>query len=197
MCVDDQILSSYVDGELDAHWKEKVEAHIAQCEQCRLRVSRFQKLSADLSAAELRPEAIDGIERRVAARLEHLLLPGSERGFWNRRFSIPAPVAMAALFCLVFLSGFVFIRGIMPSGTGETGMPIADEKAYSQGLETLTSSPAPSMSENPNVQQIFDLLENSGGSIEVRIELPRKSNFTVHGEPQLLRAADYRGGESR
>ncbi|MGD8113841.1 MAG: anti-sigma factor family protein, partial [Sphaerochaetaceae bacterium] len=43
MCLDDQILNTYLDGELVEPWKTQVEEHLKYCTACS---SRFRQLQA-------------------------------------------------------------------------------------------------------------------------------------------------------
>ena len=54
------------------------------------------------------------------------------------------------------------------------------------------ASPANTM---PELEQLVRFLSDQGAAIEVKIQLPSSSKIQVTGEPQLLRAADYRRSE--
>ncbi len=195
MCVDDQQLSAFIDGELDGKSLEQVKSHLSECRECRKRVEGMRLLSAALSSGELSSEEIALSSRRVAARLDHVIDPASGRGFWNRRFSVPAPLALAATLIMVLLSGMFAFTAYNSVPGGTEAFPMA-EGEYSEEFKLLASEMNPP-DNGPTIQQLFDLLESSGASIEVRIDLPSESVFTVHGEPQLLRAADFRRSDIR
>jgi hypothetical protein len=198
MCVDDQLLSAFIDGELDGNHSEQVKVHLAECSDCRKRMEGMRRISAALSSGTLREEDIALSSRRVAARLDHVIDPASSRGFWSRRFSVPAPLALAAMLVLVLVSG-MFALSLYDSGragaggTGAFPLAVGD---YSKEFKLLASDmDAPDS--GPTIQQLFELLGSSGASIEVKIDLPSESVFTVHGEPQLLRAADFQRSDFR
>ena len=44
MCPDPQLLSIYMDGELPSPWKEKMEAHLAECPECKKRFDNFKQM---------------------------------------------------------------------------------------------------------------------------------------------------------
>ncbi len=200
MCVDDQLLSAFIDGELESGTLDLVKIHLSECPSCRKRLEGMRLVSTALSAGTLSSGEIALSSRRVAVRLDHVLDPVSGRGFWNRRFSIPAPLALAAMLVMVLLSG-MFVFSVYNSGRGGAqAIPLA-EGDYSEEFKLLASevnaSEVNGPESAPTIQQLFEMLESSGASIEVRIDLPSESVFTVHGEPQLLRAADFRGSDSR
>lgn len=195
MCVEDIQLSSYIDGELGGAGLERVRKHLEECPACRERAACLRRLSAGLSGRTLSPIEVAESFDRVAARLDHVISPGSERGFWNRRFSVPAPLAAAAVLALLLLAAFAGSRFIGPGAGAPGQLPLAAGD-YSEEFMLLASEPE-TTSDAAAIQQLFDLLESSGASIEVRIDLPSESSFTVYGEPQLLRAADFRRNDSR
>jgi hypothetical protein len=46
--------------------------------------------------------------------------------------------------------------------------------------------------ENHDLEDLAELLKNRDSQVQVFIELPESSPMGLQGEPQLLRAADYR-----
>jgi len=41
MCPEPQLLSVYTDGELPSPWKEKLEAHLGECSECKEKLKKF------------------------------------------------------------------------------------------------------------------------------------------------------------
>jgi len=199
MCVEDKLLSSYADGEVKEAEKAGIEAHLAQCPQCRKRYEGFLALSTLFSSSTIGKVEVENASGRVARRLDHIIMPGNERGFWNRRFSIPMPAALAALLAVMFVGSFAGLhwqgaekgaeRTAFDRNPAEAGTPLD----YVEELKLLAAV-SDEGSKEASIQRLFELLESGGASIEVKIELPRDSVFRVHGEPQLLRAAEFRGG---
>ena len=58
MCLDDQILSTYLDNELSEPWKSQVEEHLGNCPSCRTRFQNLMKISDTVRAAGLTDEEI-------------------------------------------------------------------------------------------------------------------------------------------
>jgi anti-sigma factor RsiW len=60
-------LSEYVDGELDAHGRERVEHHVHLCPKCRRMLATFKRTLAGLMG--LREDGTGEIAEAVIARL--------------------------------------------------------------------------------------------------------------------------------
>ena len=58
MCVDDQLLNTYLDQELKEPWKTQVEEHLSYCNACRLRLSALQEIQNRLASATLSDDEI-------------------------------------------------------------------------------------------------------------------------------------------
>jgi hypothetical protein len=197
MCPDDQILSVYHDQELPSPWKEKMDAHLRSCPDCRARFEQLRGLSAALREepsfkAGFSPEAAG---ERVWAALAGLVQtqttaskdPGKEfprrslRRVWGRSVSIPLPaaVAAAALLALSFTLALVNFS----AGTGEP-----PDMAITAGMDLDAHSIVPVS----NMNDVLQYLErdNSGGDIMI-IRLPDTQHFMSTGEPAIIKAADY------
>ncbi|MDR0550662.1 MAG: zf-HC2 domain-containing protein [Spirochaetaceae bacterium] len=65
MCPDKQMLSVYFDNELPSPWKEKLEAHIASCEDCRHALETYTGMSAALALPESGEIPVEEAKARV------------------------------------------------------------------------------------------------------------------------------------
>ena len=105
-------LLAYLDGELDAQERARVESHLAECSRCadeleRLRVLR-QELDATLDAALAPLRLPAAADRRIRDRLRAHTEPRWRWGLWQRR----GLVAQALLALLVVLSVFVTYQAV-------------------------------------------------------------------------------------
>jgi len=117
-CPDSDLYSAYVDNEVPSPWKEKLEAHIASCPDCRKRTERYRDIKKFLGteAATLSGTELDASFARLATRRKFAEPRPAE--IWTR-FSIRVPLpALAALFlAAVFLpSWFVFKTSTRAAG---------------------------------------------------------------------------------
>ncbi|MDR2185556.1 MAG: zf-HC2 domain-containing protein [Treponema sp.] len=183
MCPDRQILSVYHDGELPSPWKEKMEAHLELCPECRARLDRYRTLFRNLRAKENSPEALVLKERIWRGLNEKIRSPGLRpRRFWIRTVPVPLPAAAAAV--LVFVLALLF-----------AGRPFAKVQdipvATGMGVD-LQNIPA------SDLNGVLRYLGGEDSADIVIIRLPESKSFTSLGEPALIRAADYsRSGAHR
>jgi len=96
-------LSAYVDGDLAAEDLASVEAHVADCGECRDAVQDLRRLVARARALEDRPPETDlwpGIAERIGAQRAGVVAVASRR----RRFAFSVPQLAAAGVALSLLS---------------------------------------------------------------------------------------------
>ncbi len=171
MCPDRQILSALHDQEIPSPWRDKILDHVGGCEKCRNQLDSFGEVSRRLrhDPPGLK-ESQERVWRKLAARKENAApLP-----LWKRRVSVPAPL-MAAAVVAVILGLTVF--NLIP-----------DKKAPSGNTPEVWTV----QFEDHNLEDLAELLKNRDSQVQVFIELPTSSPMGLQGEPQLLRAADYR-----
>ena len=192
MCPDRQILSVYHDCELPSPWKEKMEAHLAGCPECRAVLAKIERFSAamreepvhkpEFSSEEARERVWDALVRsggKPCPALGREFPPG--RKVWNRSVTIPLPaaVAAAAFFALAFTLALVN----RPSSPNEI-----PDTAISAGMDLDVPDIVPVSNMNDVLQYLGQ--DNSGTDFMI-IRLPETKSFMSAGEPAIIRAADY------
>lgn len=191
MCVDEKDLSAYVDGELPVSEAKKVEAHIADCHTCSTKVDKLRRLKGLFStASQNNPEPTETRMERSRERISLSIERKPEPRFRGRRVYISFPAAAAAALFFILLGGALVIFSGMGAGSGTVpaeSIPVV-EKETDMYRETLAGSGEPTREE---MEELIRFLSDQGASVEVKIELPNPSTFTVHGEPRLLRAAEF------
>ncbi len=196
MCVKEEELSAYLDGETSLSQRAAIAAHLQECEECREKLDSLKTLSGFFGKEKIDEAALAKSREKIKTRLDHLGLPGMrERSILRKELSIPLPLAAAALFAVIFLGSLLAIKSFTPNGGGS--LPVITSGEYVQEMNTLVKDKDSLPREESTLDQLLRMLENEGASVEVRIELPVKSKFSVQGEPQLLRAADFQGGGER
>lgn len=107
-------LGAYYDGELQGSRLAQVEAHLAECEQCRLALEQLAGLSRLLAEAPAAPRT--GSPERFAAQIRLQLAPRPVQPTWQRRLElgwrlIPAALVGAWLFAeaVFMVSGLVVL----------------------------------------------------------------------------------------
>lgn len=171
MCVDDQILSSYIDGELSDPWKAQIEEHLEWCDACRLRYNAIKGLHEKVEESVISDDSIGLSQNRVMRYLNANVL-NKKRHTWiqklhmfiNKRFLIPVcTAAVTFCFCLIFLnpSGKVNDLSVVtdsPSLSIDNIVPVrlSDNYTTSQSIE------------NYSLEEIIRYLDESGYDVTIR-----------------------------
>ncbi len=110
MCLDDQILNTYLDNELTEPWKSQVEEHLSYCPSCRTRYQNLLKVSSAIRSSELTEEEIRPHQDRVLSMIEknYLSKGKGKKSFLRRTFKFSAPqlIGVAAAFVVVFVGSW-------------------------------------------------------------------------------------------
>ena len=171
MCVDDQILSSYIDGELSEPWRAQIEEHLEWCDACRLRYNTIKGLHEKVEESVISDDSIGLSQNRVMRYLNANVL-NKKRHTWiqklhmliNRRFLIPVcTAAVTFCFCLIFLnpSGKVDDLSVGSSYSSlsiDNIVPVrlSDNYTTSQSIE------------NYSLEEIIRYLDESGYDVTIR-----------------------------
>jgi anti-sigma factor RsiW len=204
MCPDPQLLSIYMDGELPSPWKEKMEAHLAQCSACKERYKNFRHLQEMFkkkthqsrtyveSDGALRPstadqtlpeqEVIESARDKVWRKMESKWRY-SRRSVWRYKVSLPLPAAAAAAAVIITILAVLYIRG--------GNLQNQDPASRSNFILASEEEEMPSII--PAAQDMNGLLQllGSDGTDVLILRLPESRNFARSGEPAIIRAADY------
>lgn len=122
MCVDDQILNSYIDGELEEPWKSQLEEHLDWCEACRIRYANLKKVSEVTQKAVLKDSDIGFSQNRVMKYLnanvinkpKHTFLQKIRNLFRNKVFVPVFTAALSFCFCLIIFTSPDKVNQIAP-----------------------------------------------------------------------------------
>lgn len=112
MCVDDELLNTYLDGELDEPWRTQVEEHLGYCNACRQRLDQLRQLQQRIASAVLSDEDISQRQARVLAYFEKSRFPMKDKKMhiFHKKVKVrlvPAIMTTAAAFVVVFIGAFV------------------------------------------------------------------------------------------
>jgi len=203
MCPEPQLISIYVDGELPSPWKEKMEAHLAECSACTEKYKNFRHLqemfrkkanqsqtytesngTLQSSAAEKTPSeqafiesAKENVWRKMEFRRRY-----SRRGVWRYRLSVPLPAVAAAAAIILVMLTVLYIRSgnLKPQDSVKSNFILASEEEEMPSVI-------------PAAQDMNGLLQmlGSDGTDVLILRLPESRNFSRSGEPAIIRAADY------
>lgn len=204
MCPDPQLLSIYMDGELPSPWKEKMEAHLAECSACtgkykdfrhlqqmfkknthqsRIYVESAETLKSSGETEQPLPEqefiesAKEKVWRKMKSRQHY-----SRRSVWRYRLSFPLPAVAAAAVILVILTVMFILGG---------NMRLNDSASRSNFILASEEEEMPSfIPAAADMNGLLQLLDSDGTEVII-LRLPESRNFSRSGEPAIIRAADY------
>jgi len=208
MCPEPQMLSIYMDGELPSPWKEKMEAHLAECHECAQRYKNFRHLQEMFrknnrqsrtyveSDGGLRPTAADQSlpEQEIESAKEKVWKKMESkrrfcrRNFWGYRLSIPLPAIAAAAAVILVVLAFIFTQGgnlLRQDPSLKSNFILASEEEEMPSLIPAAQ----------DMNGLLQLLSNDGSDVLI-LRLPESRSFARSGEPAIIRAADYSRGQS-
>lgn len=175
MCLDDQILNTYLDGELAEPWKSQVEEHLSYCSSCRTRYQNLIALSNSVKASALTAEEIEPHQDRVLSMIEkNYLSKKGKRSFLHRQFKVSAPqmIGVAAAFVVVFVGSWSLFGH---NGNKDNAIPLPEVNT-SIDLNNITqtrSSDNATTSKSLETYSLDDILKNldaRGYDVDIRLK---------------------------
>lgn len=178
MCPEDSILSAYFDGELNAHWERKVSSHVTGCKFCRSKLDEFGSVSNALKKLPA-----PAIKQKMLSSWKHIINRCSwDEGvsIWTRRLQIPTFLVATVAVCFLLVSAGLAYK-LINSGRQ---LPVdANYTAEMSGIDFQA------------IDKVMKYLNAKESGVVITFTLPVDPEFAISfGEPQLLRAADYRRG---
>ena len=174
MCLDDQILNTYVDGELEEPWKSQVEEHLSYCVSCRNRCNSLRELSSRIKDAALSQSEIDSRKDRVMSVLEKNYLNKKKDSLTRKVFKITfghLAIGAAAAFVIIFVGSFA-----LGSKSGKSDIIPVPEIGYSVDINNITpvrasdnATTAKSL-ESYSLDEILKNLDARGYDVDIRLK---------------------------
>jgi len=195
MCYDEITLSAYSDGELSDQVNREIRNHAERCEKCRSVIDRYRELNMLLSTADeehrsdFRESELNSwnhLQTRLRREKSAAGVP-----LWGRRITVPLPLAAGVLFAVgLLVAALILVQGRLLPDNGPAVIAqqtrIDEPKAYPGKDASLEE-----------LEKMVKFFSEQGATIEITIELPSSPQLELIGEPQLIRAADYRKGVSQ
>ena len=179
MCPDRETISAYIDGELEQGWNESLGSHIENCSDCTVQLQRLQKLTRAMHSGDsIVDEAMNTARNRVWQGVRSSCEQRTYHPFVLRVVKVPVPtMALLAVLCLVMGAAAMMLW---------TGSYITQDSPVAI---------IPDEYHFASAEELLEYLSRQDKSLHITMQLPEEPVFLVLGEPQLLRAADYRRGE--
>jgi hypothetical protein len=188
MCPDHELLSAFIDGEIPSPWNKHIEMHVSSCKACADKIKEYSVMRAHL-LDDAEPE-IESAMERVRMKLANVKYRSDSRTglrkihIWNRKISLPIPLIAAAALIVICI-GFVIIFNTMK--TDPSKINIVTQKGDGSMTEVnITAKDA------KEIEALLKAMETSNTPNEAIIRLPEGSNQFQIGEPELLRAIDFK-----
>ncbi len=171
MCVDDELLSTYLDGELDEPWRTQVAEHLQYCQACRLRLGQLEALHEKLQSVALTEGEMEGSRERVMAFFEATKFPAvdTKLSFWRRKLELKLGPALlsAAAFVVVVIGTFVFFSPNTPQG--QEILPGVVAPIDSEHIRQVTDVAKPDLGMF-SLEQIIQHLDALGYSVKIEVK---------------------------
>ena len=169
MCIDDQLLSAYMDGELQEPFRSQVEEHIGYCQACAERLEEMKRLSSNLKDAAFEREALENHKDKVWEKLDGKFFreDGKKSRFRRKvELSLPGFITAAAAVVFIFVGSFIFF-GNNDAQTDEL-LPSFSVHADAQNVQ-FVSQKADSL-DNYTLEEILSYLDSKGYEVDISIK---------------------------
>lgn len=174
MCLDDQMLNTYLDGELQEPFKSQVEEHLKYCAACRGRYLRLEELRRTIVGAALTQEEIAPRQAQVLRVLENTRLNRKRPGFLRRqiRLNLPVFASAAAAFVFVFIGSIFYVNN-----QAGAFMPSPVENRIDEGNVNLVTDQSKRTIDDYSLEEILDSLDRRGYTYEVKPKVVEPVRF--------------------
>ena len=178
MCPDREIISAYLDGEIEAPWNAAIAEHIVSCPTCTLLHAQLAETRRILKEENL-PDWRAPMERVRRALRAHTPPLRKEVPLWERKVSMPLPVATLAAALVLFLGVTLVLTQLRP----RIGL-VRITKAPAGGTEIQISAP---------ISELETLLKSVGAEDTAREDVTLSKNLRLLpvGEPRIGKAAEF------
>ena len=169
MCIDDQLLSAYLDGELQEPFRSQVEEHIGYCQACAERLEEMRRQAQDLRDAAFDRVALEANKDKVWQKLDGKFFQEDGKKSRFRRkieLSLPGFITAAAAVVFIFVGSFIFF-GNNDQQTDEL-LPSFSVHADAQNVQ-FVSQKADSL-DNYTLEEILSYLDSKGYDVDISIK---------------------------
>jgi anti-sigma factor RsiW len=172
-----ELLSSYVDDDVTALERMRVESHLAQCEQCRADLEGLRRVVRRAGTLDDRPPANDlwaGIESRLHSADTSDVVPFAPR---RRRFAFTMPQLAAAAAVLVAVSAGG--ASLIMRGTAAPAAPVATGATTKAALVNLAPDAQISAGYEAPIRELQQTLQQRRGQLDTSTVRVIEQSLTV------------------
>jgi anti-sigma factor RsiW len=173
MCLDDQILNTYLDGELTEPWKTQVAEHLNYCTACKARFEQLRSLHAVVSSARLGEDEMAPHQEKVLAFIEKNYIDKKRKvGFLHRDFRVKTPTLLVAAAAFVFVLVGALLIG--PDRTVGTDQLIPRVVPTSEGsvvqVRATEGLAAEQVLDSFPLEEILKYLDMKGYEVDLKVK---------------------------
>lgn len=188
-CPDKIVISEYFDGELPSPWKEKLQGHIADCNECDKSYKQYNTVSKilnkdtaeklasfDYSASfeKLKTKLNSTRAVNVSGAVERVIESDTtDRSFWQRSIKLPMPIVAAAVLAFLFLPAFLYFALTQPRSLPQ-GQP-----QHGVAYQVFQASPNYKYPTATNTGNIGNVNFNSDIDSFIRLYMPNQQQTGV------------------
>ncbi len=168
MCIDSQMLSAYLDGELSEPYRSQVEEHLEHCAACQKHLEDMRALDRRIQNAAFSEELLLRNKDRIYSLLDKKYFQsGKKVSFIRRRLeiSLPSLITAAAAVVFIFIGGFMFF-GTSAEQT-EDILPSFALQADSSNVHYVSDTVG---LENYTLEEILQYLDSKGYNVDISIK---------------------------
>jgi len=179
MCPDRQIISAYLDGEVESPWDAAIEEHIGSCSACSAsyaRMAKTRRIMQDEPAVDWHAP-LERVRRALHARTPP---QRQEQPLWVRKVSIPLPLVALAAALVLFFGVTLAVTQLRP----RIGL-VRITKAPAGGTEIQISAP---------ISELETLLKSVGAEDTTREDIilwPKNVRILSVGEPRMGKTTEF------
>ncbi len=170
MCIDDQMLSSYLDGELKEPFKSEVSEHLSYCQACRERLNDFKNISDKVKSLKVDESVLKRNKDKIFSLLEDKYFNSNEKKSFFRRkieMSLPSLITAAAAVIFIFVGGFMFFGS--NAAQTEQILPSFSVHANSENVQFVSQRTRGSLDQY-SLDEIVSYLDGLGYDVEITLK---------------------------
>lgn len=166
MCLDDQLLGQYIDGELQEPWLSQIAEHIEWCEVCKHRLEELKNIKQRMQDSVMSDEDIESRQNRVLKYMEKNVLNKKKkfniRKILNKKILMPlASACIMFCFCLIIFhptkNEEILLPEVSSSLSIESVIPVRTTDNYTTS-QTL---------KNYSLEDILKYLDSKGYDVSI------------------------------
>ena len=168
MCIDAQMLSAYLDGELKEPYRTQVEEHLVHCPACRKHLEDMKNVGKRMRESDYSRELLERRKDDIFSMLDKKYFQdGRKVSFIRRRFeiSMPSLVTAAAAVVFIFVGGFMFF-GSSAEQTADI-LPSFALQADSSNIRYVSDEAS---LDNFTLEEILRYLDDKGYNVDISLK---------------------------